>query len=428
MKPDIKTLLSLFLQLLLCLSMAYAQPAPPRQDGYVFSQQELDQMLAPIALYPDALLSQILMASTYPLEVVEAAHWSAANPGLSGEQAVQAVEQNNWDLSVKSLVAFPDILKRMDEYQGWMERLGEAFLAQQQQVMDTVQNLRQRAMAQGNLRSNDQIFVQPQGQTIVIDPVNPEVIYVPYYDPNVVYGPWWWVAYPPVYWTPWPGYYSRPGFAPGFSWGLGITVGAGFFFGAFDWNQHRVNIVHPDHDSWRNHRPPHSLGAAPSLWQHEPVHRRGIPYRETSSRLKFGGAITAPETRRDYRGRDTTAPVPNAGTPIRPEANQPERRSVTNFRPAIRNIPAHPEPPKAQVWRSMPSPASPPEPEKHPGVERLPHAFEGVGQGTAIHQSSRRGHESLQGIQEAAPSPDRPRSERAPGEPRGKSREEKQRQ
>ena len=199
------------LALLLSVSVAFAQttaplPLQPTPAQPVFSQQELDQMLAPIALYPDSLLSQILMASTYPIEVVQAARWSRANPNLTGDQAVKAVEQNNWDPSVKSLVAFPQILGMLDEKLDWMERLGDAFLSQQQQVMDTVQDLRQKAQAAGNLKSNEIVRVAPQGQTIIIEQANPQVIYVPYYNPTVVYGPWWWADYPPIYWGPWPGY------------------------------------------------------------------------------------------------------------------------------------------------------------------------------------------------------------------------------
>src|SRR3989304_2353649 len=168
------------------------QNSAAAQSIRAFTQEELDQMLAPIALYPDSLLSQILMASTYPLEVGEAARWSRTNPDLKGDQAVTAVEKKNWDPSVKSLVAFPQILMMMDEKLDWTERLGDAFLGQQTQVMDTVQYLRQRAQAAGNLNSNDQIRVDQQGEVIVIEPANPQVIYVPYYDPAVIYGPWWW--------------------------------------------------------------------------------------------------------------------------------------------------------------------------------------------------------------------------------------------
>src|SRR5687767_10221502 len=164
-------------------------PSPPAATATqhdVFSQAELDQMLAPIALYPDTLLSQILMASTYPLEVVEAARWSRANPGLSGEAAVRVVQDRNWDPSVKSLVAFPQILGMMDEKLDWTQRLGDAFLAQQGQVMDTVQDLRQRAYAAGNLQSNEHYRVVHQTRTIVVESPSPQVVYVPYYDPFVV--------------------------------------------------------------------------------------------------------------------------------------------------------------------------------------------------------------------------------------------------
>ena len=162
-------------------------------------------MLAPIALYPDSLLSQILMAATYPLEVVEAARWSRAHPGLKGDEAVRAADSYNWDPSVKSLVAFPQILDMMDDMLDWTQRLGDAFLDQESQVMDTVQNLRRRAYDAGNLRSTDQYRVDPQGPVIVIEAPNPLEYYVPYYDPFVIYGSWWWPTYPPVYWAPWPG-------------------------------------------------------------------------------------------------------------------------------------------------------------------------------------------------------------------------------
>src|SRR3989449_9236839 len=180
MKARARYVCTQVLVLLLSVSVLFAQetvpisPAP-MQAKPVFTQQELDQMLAPIALYPDSLLTQILMASTYPLEVVEAARWSRANTSLKGDQAVQAVTQNSWDPSVKSLVAFPQILQMMDEKLDWTERLGDAFLAQQTQVMDTVQNLRQKAYEAGNLKSTDQVRVDQQGQTIVVEPARPAV-------------------------------------------------------------------------------------------------------------------------------------------------------------------------------------------------------------------------------------------------------------
>src|SRR5213592_219157 len=234
MKTFIRRVLKPLLVLLLSASVAFAQ-TPPASRRAAATQQELDQMLAPIALYPDSLLSQIFMASTYPLEVVEAARWSRANPGLTGQQAVDAVEGKDWDASVKSLAAFPQVLAMMDQQIEWTARLGDVFIAQEPQVMETVQSLRQKAYAAGNLRSTEQAYVVQQGGALAIEPASPEVVYVPYYDPRVAYGSWWWPAYPPVYWAPWPGYYAYPGYTVGFIWGPSIIVGAGFFFSSCDW-------------------------------------------------------------------------------------------------------------------------------------------------------------------------------------------------
>ncbi len=312
----------------LVVSTAWAQmDSPPPVNA--FTQQELDQMLAPIALYPDQLLSQILMASTYPLEVVEAARWSRANPELKGEQAVRAVDDRNWDPSVKSLVAFPQVLAMMDEKLDWTERLGDAFLAQQPQVMDSVQGLRQKAYAAGNLRSNEHYRVVPQGPTIVVESPYPEVIYVPYYDPLVVYGPWWWVGYPPIYWRPWPGYYARTGFV-GFYWSVGITIGHGFFFGAFDWPHRglRVVDVHPFYYHRFDRRPMPVV----HVWQHEPEHRRGVPYRSPQVHEHFAHSYSAPPARREFRGpapherRALSAERPDAQHTGRVNHPSPERR------------------------------------------------------------------------------------------------------
>jgi hypothetical protein len=280
--------------------MAQSQfPADAQQGQARFSQAELDQMLAPIALYPDSLLSQILMAATYPLEVVQAARWSRAHPGLQGEPAVRAAESQDWDPSVKSLVAFPQVLAMMDERIEWTDRLGDAFLGQQAQVMDSVQYLRDKAYAAGNLRSNEQMTVNRQGPAIVIEPPAPQVVYVPYYDPYVVYGGWWWPAYPPVYWPRPVAYYPRPAYVPGFWWGTGVGIGAGFFFGAFNWPARcATNIVTVNNYYYTRNmtatrpggyagRPvPPVAGAAPAIanWQHDPGHRRGVPYRDPAVR------------------------------------------------------------------------------------------------------------------------------------------------
>ena len=242
---------------------ALAQPAEPYERRR-FSQMELDRMLAPIALYPDALLSQILMAATYPRDVFEAAGWTRANR-ISGQEAVRAVEREPWDPSVISLAAFPHVLEMMDERREWTERLGEAFLAQPEQVMDTVQELRRRAYEAGHLRSTNELYVERSGDEFVIESP-PEVVYVPYYDPRVVYGRWWWPGYDPVWWSPWSGYSYAPGW--GFGFGPSVFVGSTFFFGGFDWRHRYVRYSHNRPWYWRGSDFRHG-----HRWSHDRNHR-----------------------------------------------------------------------------------------------------------------------------------------------------------
>lgn len=206
-----------------------------------FDRPALDAMLAPIALYPDALLSHVLMAATYPEEIQEAAAWLRARPGLSGDAAVRASADQDWDPSVRSLLAFPQVLETLASHPRWTEDLGDAFLEQRAEVMDTVQALRRRAYDAGTLRSNEAIRVLLTGSGIVIEQAIPEMVHVPYYDPRVAYGGWWWPSHPPVYWPRWHGYAHPHRY---FSWGPGIYVGSGFFFGGFVWPRHEVRVVH----------------------------------------------------------------------------------------------------------------------------------------------------------------------------------------
>lgn len=305
------------------MALLVALPAAQAQERPAYTQAELDQMLAPIALYPDALLSQVLMAATYPLEVVEAARWSRAHPGLQGDEAVRAVQDKEWDPSVKSLVAFPQLLARMDEKLEWTKQLGDAFLAQEQEVMDSVQDLRRKARAAGQLAPDERVRVVEDGNTIVIEAANPRVVYVPYYDPWVVYGPWWWSSYPPVVWAPWPGYVV---YRPGFWWGVGIHISTGFFFGSVSWPHRHVVVTHVNNFYVRPavvrrdvvvHR-----HIAPGRWQHDPSHRRGIVYRSPEVQKRFAAdaqwqrgaprpAAVAPAPRRVERteSRPVTRPV-----------------------------------------------------------------------------------------------------------------------
>src|ERR1700704_5859142 len=316
MKTFIRHALKPLLVLLVSTSVAFAQtqPAPRKAPA---TQQELDQMLAPIALYPDSLLSQIFMAATYPLEVVEAARWSRANPALTGQQAVDAVGERDWDASVKSLAAFPQVLAMMDQHLEWTSRLGDVFIAQEPQVMETVQSLRQKAYEAGNLRSTDQVTVYEQGEAYAIEPARPEVVYVPYYDTRVAYGSWWSPAYPPVYWAPWPGYYVYPGFA--FAWGSGVIVRSGFFFGGCDWRARHVTVVNVTNVT--NVTVNRQAGVSrPGVWQHDPGHRRGVPYHIASVQQRFGGSTQAGQ-RREFRWQDPVAPATRNSSLNRPEVH-----------------------------------------------------------------------------------------------------------
>ena len=223
MKKLFATFTTTILVVMLCIPFAPVQAADK-----TFSEAELDQMMAPIALYPDSLLAQILMACTYPADISDAIKWSKDNPKLEGDAAVKQVENKSWDPSVMSLVAFPQVLKMMGEQQNWVQNVGDAFLADSEGVMDTVQKLRKKAKDEGNLETTEQQKViveeQPSETVIIIEPADPQVVYVPVYNTTVVYGTWWWPHYRPWYYYP-PGY--RYGFGGAVWRGIGFGVGIG---------------------------------------------------------------------------------------------------------------------------------------------------------------------------------------------------------
>ncbi len=275
-----------------------APPPTPMSAGALFSQQQIDQLLAPIALYPDSLIAQILTAATYPLEVVEADRWLQVpgNAALKGDQLVAALQRRPWDPSVKALVPFPQILRMMDNNLEWTEKLGDAFLAQQAAVMDGVQRLRQRAQAAGALVSTPQQVISTQDGIIAVEPANPAVVYVPVYNPTLVYGVWPWPEYPPFYFWPW------PGFVLGF--GIGIPVVYPLWgWCHWEWRHHRLHIDVPRFNEINVYRPPVSS----PIWQHEPVHRDGVPYRDAETQARFQGAVS-PQARLELRGYPVGAP------------------------------------------------------------------------------------------------------------------------
>jgi hypothetical protein len=289
---------------------ASAPQAMPFQAS--FSQQQLEQMLAPIALYPDTVLGQVLMAATLPAEVAEAARWTRANASLQGEYAVGAAQAMGWDSSVAALTAFPELLAQMEQNPEWVRALGDAFLADEPRVMDAVQDLRRRAQSAGTLNSDAQVRIEQEGQWLSIQPAQPLVTYVPYYDPLVAYGAWPWASYPPVYWRPWAGYRALPGYR--FAWGPGVRHSAPARFGRFDWAQRRFEFA----------------GPRPALQRHTEQQRPAIQQRAAPA-----------EVRRDARPR-TEAPRFegrrgfDAPRPATPAAAAPAPRIAM---PAPRNDP-----------------------------------------------------------------------------------------
>ena len=303
--------------------------APP-----VFRQEELDQMLAPIALYPDSLLIQVLMAATYPLEVVQAARWVGQNPNLKGEKLAAALNQKSWDPSVMSLVNFPSVLAMMNDKLEWTQNIGDAFLGQKDQVMATIQNLRAKAQAQGTLKTTKEQVVVVQEKTIVIEPADPLVVYVPAYNPAVVYGAWWYPAYPPYYYYP-PGYTVAA--ASFVSFGVGVACGAawGYAWGSVNWasnqvyvnpaqnvtinntfntnvRQNNVNINANNTFNQANINAQNTVnsrqgaaGQGPTAWQHDPSHRKGVAYKDPNVRQQFGQTGNpGADARKNFRGFD----------------------------------------------------------------------------------------------------------------------------
>jgi hypothetical protein len=303
---------------LLGLQPAWAQqppPAPsagapaagaPAAPAAAVPQQELDKLLAPIALYPDALIAQILMASTYPLEVVEAARWSKANPNVKDKALEEAMLKQPWDPAVKSLTSVPQVLSLMDQNLSWTQKLGDAFLADQKAVLATVQSLRAKAQASGNLKSTPEQTVKTEqqgGQTVyIIESPKPEVVYVPTYNPATVYGTWPYPA-PPYYMYP-PAYVYPPGLA----FATGVVVGAAIW-GNCNWHGGDVNVNVNKYNNFNK------TNIQNGNFQHNTQHRQGVGYSNQAAAQQYGrGANSANAQSRDqYRGREQGAGAGQAG-------------------------------------------------------------------------------------------------------------------
>jgi hypothetical protein len=296
------------LVILLLALLCFVSVSGQAQDSDVqkLSAAEIEQSVASIALYPDELLSQVLIASTYPLEVVQADRWVQEHPG-------ESATSQSWDESIKALTQTPDVLHTMSENLDWTQKLGDAVLAQQDDVMDAVQRLRAKAYAENNLKSTDQqnVRVEPATgentqQVIVIESATPNTVYVPYYEPTVIYGSWPYPAYPPYYYPPPPGY----AFMGGIAFGAGMVIASEIWDDGFDWGHndidididHNTNINNIDRDK----RP--GGGGSGTKWKHDPAHRHGVAYKNDQLNKKFAPERVAnrgnsEKMHQDFRGR-----------------------------------------------------------------------------------------------------------------------------
>jgi hypothetical protein len=369
-----------------------AQTPPPNsqaaetQKTQILTADQLTDLVAPIALYPDGLLSQVLVASTYPLEVVEAQQWLQQNPTLRGTQLTDAAKQQTWDPSVQALVAFPDVLNRLNENVGWTRDLGNAFLAQEADVMAAVQRLRASAQANGRLNSTAQQTVSTDTQSgqpaIVIQPANPDVIYVPVYDPAYVWGPPVVGYYPPLFY---------PAF--GFGWGSGINLGLCFSswggWGGWGWGPNwfgRTVVVNNFFFHRYGFHGVRDAGFNRVPWAHNPGHRLGIPYPNRELAGRYQAASNA--SRANLGGFGTHNPLnqPNGGRNTFQGGVRPGDLPNGN-RSAMPGNPGNPQgfrgvSPRGEASRSFPAPQSRPmQPVPHNNPSFRGDATGGIGRG-----------------------------------------------
>jgi Protein of unknown function (DUF3300) len=326
LSPMLRALTTLAASLILAASVApqaLAQGAPPpaQQQAQPLTAQQLDQLVAPIALYPDDLLGQILTASTYPLEAVLAARWSAANPSVNGAALESAMQQQPWDPSIKALTSVPQVLAMMSDKLDWTQALGDAYLSQPDDVAAAIQRMRLKAQAAGNLQATSQLRIRrvpaprpiiidgrPEPEYIVIEPVDPDVIFVPVYNPVVVFGPWTYPIAPPFFWSP-------PGFVAVGAIGFGAPIIIGSALWAhYNWESHHVDINVVNYNKFNHTNLPNNL--ASQTWEHNPLHRGNIPYNNAVLQQKFGKAATSNATLSPALQKTTPIVNPKGTTPL----------------------------------------------------------------------------------------------------------------
>jgi Protein of unknown function (DUF3300) len=336
-----RSIIAAFVLTVIQIATAHAQTAAPpanAQSQQVLKAEELDQLVAPIALYPDALLAEVFMASTYPLEIVQADRWATENKTLKGDQLKAAVDKQGWDDSVKSLVATPSVLAMISTKLDWTQKLGDAILAQQPDVMDAVQRLRAKAQANNKLTSTKEqkvsVTQQENKQVIVIEPTVPDTVYVPYYNPAVVYGGWPYPAYPPYYFPPLVGYVPGAVIATGIAFGAGYAVGrwasgGNYWGGGVNWGGNNINV----------NRSVNINNVSGNSWQHNPVHRQGVKYSNTNVQQKFSNnnIRAGSQERMDFRGRSGDQVIkPGGGASNIGDRGAASRPNVADRTPANR--------------------------------------------------------------------------------------------
>jgi hypothetical protein len=373
-----------------------AQPASARADQ-LLKPEELDQLVAPIALYPDTLLAEVLMASTYPLEVVEAERWAEKNKNLKGDQLKAEVDKQSWDDSVKSLVATPDVLSMLSTQLDWTQKLGDAVLAQQPDVMDAIQRLRVRAEDNKKLESSkEQKVVKKQEggkQVIIIEQASPDTVYVPYYEPAVVYGAWPYAAYPPFYFPP-PGYIAANVIRTGIAFGAGYAVGrwasGGYYWGGgFGWGGNNIHVNNST-----------NINVNVNNWQHNPAHRQGVKYNNAKVNARFGDnkLQAGRNDRLDFRGRGGEQVLkPDFNRPNLGDRKPGERPNLGDRKPGDRANIGDRKPDRSKIADRTPAkrPGGDARPAKRPAAGHGNSAFGDIKSGKVTKLNSERGKASI---------------------------------
>jgi hypothetical protein len=381
-------MIPIFAVLFMVLSANSAFAQATGDDDELLSEAEIEQLVAPIALHPDALLSQILMASTYPMEIVEASRWLEKNPDLKADALEEAMAKQDWDPSVKSLTSYPQVLDMMNTELSWTQQLGDAFLAQQEDVLAGVQILRERAEAEGNLESTEQQTVKKESVTtesgstktvIIVEPADPEIIYVPAYNPTIVYGTWAYPSYPPYAYYP-------PGYVAGraFWFGVGVAVGHSLW-GDCHWGNNKVNINVNNYNRYNRTK------IKNPKWNHNPKHRKGAPYRNRKVAAQHGKRPRDAKARENFRGR---ADAGRRDLAERPRGKKPDaqlakkkRQAAAKKSPARKKAAAK-KPAAKKAVRKQPKAA------KRQKKSTRQSAYKGVGKGKSVKRHSSRGNKS----------------------------------